>query len=143
MTLVLAAHLPLALTMPVAIVIGIGMVRYWPHLGRAEVPASRRRIRRVSVVFMLVSLPMFVRGLSVLDSKLQPREYLMTWMMAMLLVGLVTITAMIDAANNLRIHRRMYRQALEEPAEELSREVKPRRQSTSTAQSRTIGEPCS
>jgi C4-dicarboxylate-specific signal transduction histidine kinase len=125
--LVLASHLSAFVTVPLAIVIGLGLAWYWMRLGNSEVPASRRRIRRTSVVFMLTSLPMFVRGLSILESKTKPREYVLTWTMAMLMVALVMITAAIDAANNMRLHRRLRRQALEETAKELSREVKNRR----------------
>lgn len=133
MTQTLAVHAPLALTMPVAIAGGLVIVWYWLCLGRTGVPVSRRWIRRISIVFLLVSLPMLVRGMSVLDSRTNPGEYVATWMVAIVMVVLVMVTAVIDAANNLRIHRRMRQEVVEQAVRRLVQEISDRRQKQNTS----------
>lgn len=100
-------HVAAMVAVPMAIAAGLVLVWYWFRMGASAVPPSRRRIRRVSVVLMLASLPMFLRGLSFLDPTVQPREYLLTWMIALLMLLLILITAIADVVNNMLIHRRL------------------------------------
>jgi hypothetical protein len=127
----LAVHAPLAVTLPLAIIMGVGLALYWLGLGRADVSVSRRWIRRVSIVFMLVSLPMLVRGLSVVDSKASPGAYIATWTTAILMIVLVMFTAVLDAANNMRIHRRMRQQVVDGAVQRLVKEMSDRKAAAS------------
>lgn len=113
-------HLQPGISISLAAAAALVIVWYWLKLGRADVPPSRRRIRRASLFLMAVSLPMFVRGLSFLDSKIEPREYAKTWLLAMLMTALVVLLAAIDAANNLRVHRRERREAMEQSRREFA-----------------------
>ena len=45
----------------------------------------------------------------------------------MMMVVLVMITAVLDAANNMRIHRRLRKETIEHAKEELTREIRQRR----------------
>jgi hypothetical protein len=56
------------------------------------------------MLFILLSLPAFVRGLSVIDAQTQGGMYVQTWIIAIVLVSLVAITALIDAINSVRLH---------------------------------------
>ena len=76
---------------------------------------------------MAVSLPMFVRALSYLDYQLQPREYVKTWMLALLMVALVIVSAGVDAMNNVRLHQQQRRQELDKTATDLASAIAQRR----------------
>jgi hypothetical protein len=102
-------HLHPALSLLPAAIIAGWIVWYWWRLSRPEVPPSRRKIRRISIFLMAMSLPMFVRALSFIDPAVEPRPYVMTWLMALLMVALVIGTALLDAVNNMRLHRRLRR----------------------------------
>lgn len=128
-----ATHFHLGLSVPAAALIAGWIVWYWRRLGRPDVPVSRRRIRRASMFLMVISLPMFVRALSVLDPKVDPRQYVATWMLAMAVVGLVILTAALDAINNLRLHRQLHEQEIRLAARELTRAAAHRRAGGITA----------
>lgn len=127
--MIAATHLALGWTVPVAIAAAGWSVWYWLRLGRSDVPISRRRIRRVSLVFMALSLPVFVRALSVVDPQVQQREYIATWMLALALVLIVLVAAGVDAINSLRLHHREQSEAMRTAALELAQAIKAHRQS--------------
>lgn len=128
--LLASVHLPPAVSIPMALAAAAWIVWYWFRFGRNDVPPSRRKIRRTSIIIMLVSLPMFVRALSFVDPQVQQREYIRTWMLAMLVLLMVMATAGIDALNNLRLHQRHRHDALRDAALELARQIKTRRQAS-------------
>jgi hypothetical protein len=128
-----AVHLAPTLTIPLAIALSGLLAWYWFRLGRAEVPTSRRRIRRASLAIMLLSLPMFVRALSFLDPEVDQRPYVLTWTIATLMVLVVIVAAVIDAVNNLRLHHAQRLDALHEAAIELAQAVRDRRAQNSGA----------
>ncbi|MHC4775693.1 MAG: hypothetical protein ACYTBR_10570, partial [Planctomycetota bacterium] len=69
--MIAAAHLSAALTVPVAVAVAVFSLWYWKRLGAADVPRSRRWIRRASMVVILIALPILVRAVSFVDYKTQ------------------------------------------------------------------------
>jgi hypothetical protein len=107
MAVILAAvHLhPLATIAP-AVMIAALIAWHWARTGRADVPSSRRRLRRVSMALMLIALPLFVAGFSFIDGDVDHQRYLINWTIAVALLGLIVFTAVLDVLNNLRLHAR-------------------------------------
>ncbi|MDY7107833.1 MAG: hypothetical protein SYC29_04270 [Planctomycetota bacterium] len=118
------------ITMPIAILIAGGLAWFWYRLGRPGVPPSRRRVRRLSVFFMLLSLPAFVRGLSYLDleAPADRQGFVLAWSIALLLVLAVFLIACIDILVSMRLHRREYEKEIERAGKELRDAVRRRRQ---------------
>jgi uncharacterized membrane protein YedE/YeeE len=103
--MIAAAHFPAALTIPVAVAVALLILWYWRRLGAAGVPVSRRRIRRASMVVILVALPIFVVALSFVDYETQQRRYVISWLLVLFCIGLVLLTAAIDVFDILRLGR--------------------------------------
>ncbi|MCC6678472.1 MAG: hypothetical protein IT436_15160 [Phycisphaerales bacterium] len=88
---------------PMALVTMIVIASHLSSLARADMPASRRRIRKANgwlMMFLVIALACAF-GLSS-----SPRMFVMLWMMVAGLTGLVLILAWMDAVNSLRLHRR-------------------------------------
>lgn len=107
-----AVHIPPVYSIPPAILVAAAVVWYWLRLGRADVPVSRRRIRRTSLAIMFVSLPVFVAALSVIDWNVRGSAYVITWSVALLCLLLIIVTAIMDALNNVRLLRAMQQEEL-------------------------------
>jgi len=101
-----SVHIPLWASAPPAVALAAVLTWYWIRLGRSDVPLSRRRIRRVSLAVIFVSLPVFVTALSVIDWQVRRSAYVILWSVALLCLLLIMITAIVDAMNNVRLHRR-------------------------------------
>ncbi|MHC4775824.1 MAG: hypothetical protein ACYTBR_11270 [Planctomycetota bacterium] len=100
-----AAHLPAALTVPIAVAVAVLILWYWRRLGAADVPKSRRRIRRASMAVILIALPILVRAISFLDYKTQQGQYVVCWLLVLFCIGLVLLAAAIDVFDILRLSR--------------------------------------
>lgn len=99
-----AAHLSPMVTLPPAVLALVWLGWYWRRLGRA--PASRRRIRRVSLCTMIVAGAAVVAGLSFVDPDVAPNRYVIVWAAAFASIAVVVCTAVIDAMNSVRLHSR-------------------------------------
>jgi len=99
-------HVDAWMTVPFAIVIAAGLLWYWIRLGADGVPLARRRVRRMSVFIMALSLPHFVRGLSYLDPVVNQLEYVVAWSVGLLAILFVFLTACLDALLTVRMLRR-------------------------------------
>lgn len=104
MTMLAAVHVHPVVSMLLACVVCAILVWYWHRLGGDEVPESRRRIRRASLVVMFASLPVMVRALSFVDEQ-TPVDYIVSWAMILVLLLLVVLTAFIDLWNNVRLRQ--------------------------------------
>lgn len=124
--LLAAVHLSPALTVPIAIALSAVFVWYWIRLGRGDVPVSRRKIRRFSLAVMLIALPMFVRAASFVDPAIDKKPYVLAWTAATLMVLLVIVSALLDAANNLRLHQRLQHEEMIKAATELAKTIRER-----------------
>lgn len=123
--LILALIHPAA-SVALAAVVAAAVVWYWWRLGEADVPESRRRIRRTSLIVTLILLPVLVRALSY-TSPASPVDFVTTWAAVALLVGLIGVFALVDVWNNLRLHREDAEQAAVESAAELMKHVRRQR----------------
>lgn len=74
-------------------------------LTRAAMPESRRRIRLVNGMLMLVTTPIVAYAFSVATPSRQ-REFLLVWMAVISLLALIVMLALLDMLNNARLHRR-------------------------------------
>lgn len=119
--IIAAAYIPLLYSIGPA-VIGLGLVIwYWLHLSRENVPLSRRRIRRVSLAIIAVTIPLLLTALSVVDPQQQASAYVIVWSVCALCLLLIVATAIIDAINNIRLHREVHHEQLINTAVLLSR----------------------
>jgi uncharacterized membrane protein SpoIIM required for sporulation len=103
--MIAAAHLPAAMTIPIAVAVGLLILWYWKRLGADDVPESRRRIRRSSLVVMLIGLPILVRALSFVNYKTQQGQYIVSWLLVLFCLALILIAAAIDVFDTLRLSR--------------------------------------
>jgi hypothetical protein len=115
----LAVHAHPALTMPVALALMVPLCWYWMRLGREDVPASRRRIRRGSLILMAAILVLLVMGLSFVDDVQHQRGYVLTWTGAIVAVMLMIPVATIDAVNNMSLYRKHRSRMLTESTREI------------------------
>jgi hypothetical protein len=126
--MIAAVHLSLRMTVPIALLIVVGLAWYWTALAEDEVPASRRRVRRLSMVLMLASLPAFVLGLSVFDPAVDQIAYVIAWLVAIALVFLVFLSALLDVAVSMRIQRERYERDMRQAAAELREAMETQRE---------------
>ena len=117
--MIVAAQLPWVLTVPIAAVLAICVLWYWSTLEKPSVPPSRRRIRRASMIVMLVSLPVLVQALSFSNHQSNPNQFVVTWSMVLFLLLLVMITAIVDAVNTMKIHQEQQLQEMAKAAADM------------------------
>ena len=120
-------HLSPSITVPLALTLCAAIVWYWIYLGRDDVPASRRKIRRFSLVVMLISMPMLVRALSFVDPLVDKRDYAVAWTAVTFMLLIVIAAAVMDAINNLRVHQDQRHDAIRQAASDLAQAIRERR----------------
>lgn len=105
--MIAVVHLHPTLTVPPAIAGVLLTIWYWRRLGMADVPASRRAIRRISMIMMLGCMLLVPIGLSYADGDLRPSPtwYVTTWFAVFAFLTLLVLTAIADFFNNLRLRR--------------------------------------
>lgn len=95
--------LPAWLVIPLASVAMIAVGAHLLWIQDADVPSSRRRIRTLSGLLMLVVTPMLAHGL--LAGAPSPRTFVLLWTCITVLVTTILVLALLDAVNNVRLHR--------------------------------------
>ena len=80
---------------------------YWQRLGRREIEASRRGIRRASLVLAALAIFALVRAASFVDSEISPADYVTSWLAAIGLIFLFVLLVGLDLINSFLIYRRM------------------------------------
>ncbi len=115
-----AAHVPLAVTLPPCVVIAAAGAWYFRRLGRGDVPASRRRIRRTSLVLIFTSLVAGLAGLSLVDRDAAPSAYVAVWLSVLAAAVGVMLAAAVDLANTARLCRQAERRRIVDAALEAS-----------------------
>lgn len=93
-----------ALTLPIAALLFAAVLVHLIYLVPRARPASRRRIRRANGFVMLAVIPAVTAGFSFLNHQTNTAAFLLTWVVAIGLIGFAVLLAMIDAANTLRLH---------------------------------------
>ncbi|MFZ2874863.1 MAG: hypothetical protein WAZ94_10315 [Phycisphaerales bacterium] len=110
---------PLWIVAPLGVVTLLVVSGHVLSLWKAEMPASRRRIRIANGLLMMLSIPLGVYAMAVADPAVQKREFLLSWMMIVGMVTLVLALAAGDILNNWRLYfaekRRLTRE-MREPA---------------------------
>ena len=112
-----AVHLAPAITIPLAVMLAAFLVWYWGRLSGADVPDSRRRIRRASLIVMAVAIIPFLRAASFIDPDAADphvrQDYVVTWTLCGVLLMIIVGLAMLDVFNNMRLRRRHARAMIE------------------------------
>ncbi len=118
-----AVHLQPPMTLVPAAAVASFLIWYWFRLGRPGVPPGRRRVRRLSMCFMFLTLAPLVRGLSFVDPAIEKREYLLTWTVILVLVLIVLLTAFLDVLVSLKVHRAQQAEELMQAGEQLRKAI--------------------
>lgn len=71
-------------------------------LREADVPESRRRIRTMGSVTMMLTQPLIVY-LFAIATPANARTFMLTWALLIGLLGILVVLAMVDVLNNVRI----------------------------------------
>ncbi|MGA1016505.1 MAG: hypothetical protein ACO3YY_00750 [Phycisphaerales bacterium] len=103
MIVLLETDLPPAVAIPLAALLAVGCLWYWRRHDRRDVPESRRRIRRFSLLLILTTLPGLVWCSSLLDHRVDPQAYLVGWLACLMLLGVSGLTAGADVLDTLRL----------------------------------------
>lgn len=77
-------------------------------LRTAEMPESRRRIRTVSGVVILMATPLVTYAFGIVTPS-EAKAFTLSWSAVMGLLGLILILAALDILNNGRIYREQHR----------------------------------
>ena len=104
MTMLAAVHVQPAVTVPIAVALMAVTGWYWVRLGATHVPASRWRIRRISVGLMMALIITLESGTSFVDPALDRHRYATVWTAGFVLLLGVIVTAILDVINNLKIY---------------------------------------
>jgi len=72
----------------------------------SDAPASRKRLRVANGWIMLITLPLLAAGVSLIAPERDPRLFVLTWTVVVLLVTVSVVIAAADVANTLRLVRR-------------------------------------
>ncbi|MBI1189697.1 MAG: hypothetical protein GC200_03325 [Tepidisphaera sp.] len=94
---------------PLAVLAMLVVAGHVLWLPRAEMPASRRRIRIANGLLMLFALPLAAYALGIADPSNDKRGFVMAWMLVSGMVTIVLLVALVDLANTWRLHRRELR----------------------------------
>lgn len=90
-----------------AIVMMLVVAAHAVSMAWQDMPASRRRIRNANACVMLLAIPLLAAGFSIIDADTRPREWMLTWIAAIGLIGFSVFLAMLDVINTLRLRRRL------------------------------------
>jgi hypothetical protein len=80
---------------------------------RSDMPASRKRIRTVNGWLMLFAVPLIAAGFVVARPQ-SPRLFVLVWLVALGLVGLILMLACLDMLNTYRIARAQHRELVDQ-----------------------------
>ncbi len=86
------------------------LVWYFVRLGRAEVPAGRRRLRRASVVLLALGLAPLVRALSFVHPHEDRVGFAVAWSSVLFVVIAALVLAVVDVVLVTRGGLREYRE---------------------------------
>lgn len=95
-------------------------------LQKAEMPASRRRIRTANGMLMLIVTPLMAYALQVPHLQ-QPQTFTLGWLMVFALLILIVLLALLDILNNVRLHGAQREELARQQAEALAEKVAARR----------------
>lgn len=94
--------IPAWIVLPTACVLLIAVSAHALSMRSDEMPESRRRIRMVNAVLMLVAVPLTSYALCLLNPK-DARWFVLTWAAVIGLIGIVIFVALMDMLNTARL----------------------------------------
>ena len=94
--------LPLWIVLPPCAILMLILAGYVLALREADVPESRRRIRTLGSVTMMLTQPLIVY-LFAIATPANARTFMLTWVLLIGLLGILVVLAMLDVVNNVRI----------------------------------------
>lgn len=97
--------LPALVVFPLAAVVIVVLATHLTLMRRAEMPASRKRIRTVNGVLMMLLTPVAAYAFGVVPAA-QTKQFVLVFFLVTGLVFIIIMLAVMDALNNVRIHRR-------------------------------------
>ncbi len=115
--------LPLWIVLPPCVLLMLILAGYVQALREAEVPESRRRIRTLGSVTMMLTQPLIVY-LFAIATPANARTFMLTWALLIGLLGMLVVLALLDVVNNLRISanaRQEFRAELQSLEEDVRR----------------------
>jgi hypothetical protein len=111
-----AAIAPWWAVLPTAVVAMLVVAGHVMLLPGAAMPASRRRIRAANGLLMLVTLPLAAYAVGAADPDVDPRRFVLAWMLTAGLLVIILGLAMLDILNTLRLRSRERREAIDDLA---------------------------
>ncbi len=111
--------------MPLAALTMLVVAGHVLWLPKAEMPASRRRIRMVNGLLMLFTLPLAAYALGVADPSTEKRGFVLAWMLVAGAIVVILLVAMLDLLNSWRLHRREAQGLIAEIRARKARELGP------------------
>jgi len=90
------------LTFPLAAVTMCIIALHAAWLAGCEMPESRRRIRRINAMLMLLSVPLIAYAFSAVGSD-RPRVFVLVWSACIGMLGVVVLVAIVDMLNTARM----------------------------------------
>ncbi len=94
--------LPLWAVLPPCAILMLMLAGYVMALREADVPESRRRIRTMGSVTMMLTQPLIVY-LFAIATPANARTFMLTWALLIGLLGILIVLALVDVLNNVRI----------------------------------------
>ncbi len=73
-------------------------------LSDMKMPESRRTIRKINGMLMLIGVPLIAYAFSGIGSQ-RPREFVFVWTAAAALLAIIVFIALVDILNTARLHR--------------------------------------
>ena len=89
--------------LPVAAVALVLIAWHSTGLDAQAMPASRRRIRQANAWVMMLGVPLFAIGVSIVNEDRSPRAFVLVWLVTSMLLLLCVLLAVIDALNTWRL----------------------------------------
>jgi len=94
--------LPLWIVAPPCAILMLILAGYVMALREAEVPETRRRIRTMGSITMMLTQPLIVY-LFAIATPAGARTFMLTWALLLGLLGILIVLALLDVVNNMRI----------------------------------------
>ncbi len=91
------------IALPLAAVALILIAWHSTGLDRRPMPASRKRIRQANSWVMMLCVPLFAAGVSIVDAETSARAFVLIWTVVGMLVIVSVLLAIVDALNTWRI----------------------------------------
>lgn len=101
--------------LPLAAVALVLIAWHSTGLDRRAMPRSRRRIRQANSWVMMLGVPLFAAGASLISPQNSPRAFVLVWTGTAMLVILCVLLAIVDVLNTWRLvgHERREARAVE------------------------------